>query len=108
MDNLIRKSDVLKLIHETGGCDASDSYDRGWDECANHLYSEVESMKPANSYVKIECHCKDCIHVDYAGCMNTTCYCMKHGCFMQEDDFCKYAEMYKAEAEQALAEMKGE
>lgn len=48
---------------------------------------------------KIPCHCKDCIYVNYEGCAGTTCYCMKNSCFMQNDDFCVYAEK-KARANQ--------
>ena len=58
--------------------------------------------------VKIDCRCRGCKHVDFAGCKNKTCYCLKNECYMQEDDFCKYAERYKEEAGQKLTEMKGD
>ena len=61
---------------------------------------QYEDAEEQGLLVKIECHCKDCKHVDFAGCKNKTCYCIEHECYMQEDDFCKYAERYKEEAEQ--------
>jgi hypothetical protein len=73
-----------------------------------HRLAEYEDAEEDRLLIRVECRCKDCVHVDYAGCLNTTCYCMKNSCFMQEDDFCKYAEKPKTEAEQALAKMKGE
>lgn len=57
--------------------------------------AEYEQAEEDGLLIRIECRCKDCVHVDYAGCSNTTCYCMKNSCFMQEDDFCKYAEKSK-------------
>lgn len=66
--------------------------------------AEYEELEEQGLILKISCRCKDCKHVDFAGCLNTTCYCMKNGCFMQMDDFCKYAEK-DIEAKQALAEM---
>lgn len=63
----------------------------------------LEECREAMERVKMQCHCKDCIHVDCAGCRGKTVYCMKHGCYMQEDDFCNHAE-----AEVALEKMKGE
>lgn len=56
---------------------------------------DYEQAEEDGLLIRVECRCKDCVHVDYAGCSNTTCYCMKNGCFMQEDDFCKYAEKSK-------------
>ncbi|MFQ9515376.1 MAG: hypothetical protein ACLRZ9_06070 [Eubacterium sp.] len=46
-NDLISRKEVLKLIHTSGGCDSSNDYDKGWDECVDHLYSEVESMPTA-------------------------------------------------------------
>ena len=64
MSDLIRKADVLKLIHNAGGCDATDEYSKGWDELANHLHSEVEALPTAYDVDKvverledIESHC---------------------------------------------------
>lgn len=36
-------------------------------------------------------YCRDCDHVDYAGCANGTVYCMEHACYMQEPAYCSYA-----------------
>lgn len=72
---------------------------------------EVEKLKQYRDLeeqgllLRLPCHCKDCKHVDYIGCAGNTCYCMKNGAFMQEDDFCKYAE--KEEAEEKLRESEG-
>lgn len=77
-------------------------------ECFKKL-ADYEDAEEQGLLVKVECHCKDCKHVDFAGCKNKTCYCLEHECYMQEDDFCKYAERYKEEAEQKLESMqKGE
>lgn len=62
-----------------------------------------EDAEEQGLLLRIECHCKDCKYVNFDGCLNTTCYCRKNGCFMQMDDFCKYAT--KEEAEQALKQM---
>jgi hypothetical protein len=70
--------------------------------------ADYEDAEEQGLLVRIECHCKDCKHVDFAGCKNGTCYCYMNECYMNENDFCKYAERYKEEAEQKLAEMKGE
>lgn len=70
--------------------------------------AEYERLEEQGLLVKIECHCKDCKHVDFAGCNNGACYCYMNECYMNEDDFCKYAERYKEEAEKKLESMKGE
>lgn len=63
----------------------------GHQKCCNKL-AEYEDLEEQGLLLRLPCHCKECKHVDYAGCAGTTCYCMKNGAFMQEDDFCKYAE----------------
>lgn len=47
MDELVRRADVLKLLHEMGGCDAaSDSWADGWDKAIDAAFDKVEGMKP--------------------------------------------------------------
>lgn len=42
----VLKNDVLKLIHEAGGCDAEDQWGKGFDASCDNLYSAVLSMEP--------------------------------------------------------------
>lgn len=37
--------EVLKIIHNIGGCDASDEYSKGWDDACNTIYGEVEKLR---------------------------------------------------------------
>lgn len=47
MDELVRRADVLKMLHEMGGCDAaSDSWADGWDKAIDAAFNKVEGMKP--------------------------------------------------------------
>lgn len=69
---------------------------------------EYKEHEEQGLLVKINCRCRDCKHVDFAGCTDKTCYCYKNECYMNEDDFCKYAEKDNEEAEQKLAEIRGE
>ena len=47
MDELVRRADVLKLLHEMGGCDAaSGSWEDGWDKAIDAAFDRVESMEP--------------------------------------------------------------
>lgn len=41
----VLKNDVLRLIHETGGCDAGDQWGKGFDASCDTLYSAVLSME---------------------------------------------------------------
>lgn len=43
---LIRKSDVLRILNEIGGCGAKDAFTKGWDEAINGAYREVEKLEP--------------------------------------------------------------
>ena len=43
---LIRKSDVLRILNEIGGCGAKDDFTKGWDEAINGAYREVEKLEP--------------------------------------------------------------
>lgn len=36
--------DVLNAIHELGGCDASEEWDKGWDEAINSVYDAVSDI----------------------------------------------------------------
>lgn len=36
--------------------------------------------------------CKDCEYVDFLGYSEGLLYCMKHSCYMDEDDFCSDGE----------------
>jgi hypothetical protein len=36
--------------------------------------------------------CKDCKHGDFLGYSEGLLYCMKHSCYMDEDDFCSDGE----------------
>lgn len=68
--------------------------------------AEYEDLEEQGLLFKIPCYCKECGYVDYAGCAGTTCYCMRSGAFMQEDDFCNYAE--KDRSEEKLRELEEE
>lgn len=46
MDELIRKSDVLEILHLTGDSDVLNEYDKGWDEAIDSLYDEIKALKP--------------------------------------------------------------
>ena len=46
-EEFVLKKDVLKLIHEIGGCDGGDPWTRGFDDSCDTLYKAVLSMKPA-------------------------------------------------------------
>ena len=50
-----------------------------------------------------QCTCGDCIHVDCSVCSCETVYCMALGAYRNVKDSCN-----KAEAEEALARIKGE
>ena len=62
-----------------------------------HELAEYWSMEDQGLLLKLECRCKDCVHVDCVGCSGTTVYCMKHEAYMNEDDFCIHAEKTKGE-----------
>lgn len=97
------------------GCGTNCNY--GYEYCVNNVencptiteiyekLAEYEDLEEQGLLLRLPCHCRDCKHVDYVGCAGTTCYCKKNGAFMQEDDFCKYAE--KDEAEEKLRELEG-
>lgn len=34
--------------------------------------------------------CKDCIQADYAGMPKGRVYCMQHGTYFEENDYCSY------------------
>ena len=53
--------------------------------------ADYEDAEEKGLLFKVDCRCKDRAYVNYDGCLNTTCYCRKNGCFMQENDFCIYA-----------------
>lgn len=33
--------ECLKILHNIGGCDATDDYSRGWDNAINEAYKEI-------------------------------------------------------------------
>lgn len=47
-EELIRKSEVLKLLDDLGGCDAQDEFSSGWDKAIDEAYSRVDDMQPVN------------------------------------------------------------
>ena len=36
--------------------------------------------------------CKECQHADCSGCAPGMVYCLRHGCYMEENEFCCYGE----------------
>ena len=44
MDEMLNKSNVLKAIHNIGGCDAADEWSRGYDEGVNAAYTAVSAL----------------------------------------------------------------
>ena len=47
-EELIRKSDVLELLHLTGDSNILDDYDKGWDNAIDSLYGEIKALKPVD------------------------------------------------------------
>lgn len=41
----VMKDDVIALLAELGGCDATDEYDRGWDNAITGAINSVSEMK---------------------------------------------------------------
>lgn len=66
--------------------------------------AEYEDLEEQGLLIRLPCHCKDCKYVDYEG---TDSYCLRNSAFMQEDDFCKYAEKDEYKAEEKLRELEG-
>lgn len=33
--------EILKMLHDIGGCDATDDYSRGWDNAINEAYKTI-------------------------------------------------------------------
>lgn len=49
MDELVRKSDVLKMLHALGGTGArSDTWEDGWDSAIDEAFNSVATMKPVD------------------------------------------------------------
>lgn len=44
--DLVSIEDVLALINDTGGCDATEEYTRGWDAALDELYVRISEMLP--------------------------------------------------------------
>ena len=34
--------EVLQILHELGGCDATDEWSKGWDEAIDTAYDEIK------------------------------------------------------------------
>lgn len=85
MERLTRKNKSINsyILKDPSAIGCMDAVDK---------LGNYEDLEEQGLLFKIPCRCKDCIHVNYEGCAGTTCYCMKNGCFMQNDDFCIYAE----------------
>ncbi len=45
MNELLYKSDVLKAIHDVGGCDATDEWSNGYDNGVSDAYGAVNDME---------------------------------------------------------------
>lgn len=35
-------TEILKILHDIGGCDAEDEFSRGWDKAIDTAYSEIQ------------------------------------------------------------------
>lgn len=52
----LESEEILKIVADLGGTDASDEYSKGWDEAVNAVYSEINKLveiefcKPINDY----------------------------------------------------------
>ncbi|MFI3279629.1 MAG: hypothetical protein R3Y55_03790 [Rikenellaceae bacterium] len=44
---LVSKADVLKILHEIGGCGAQDPYFQGWDKAIDGAYEAIKELKGA-------------------------------------------------------------
>lgn len=44
MRETIKIQTVLEIIHNIGGCDASDDYSKGWDDACNEIYDRVREL----------------------------------------------------------------
>ena len=34
---------ILQILHDLGGCDATDDWDKGWDKAIDTAYEEIEN-----------------------------------------------------------------
>ncbi len=68
---MLKKDDVLKVVNELGGCDATEDYDKGHDQAIGAAYYAVDSMEPKTVTSVLE------------GIANEIC-----------DSYCKWPEMY--------------
>lgn len=42
---MVKKEKVLSILHELGGCHATDSWSRGWDEAIDTAYDEISKLE---------------------------------------------------------------
>lgn len=53
MSDLISRKAVLKILHDLGGCGATDSYYKGWDHAISAAYDSVEELPTAYDVDKV-------------------------------------------------------
>ena len=50
-NDLIRRKDVEKMLTELGGCDASEEWERGWDEAIDAALDGLRKVESVNKWV---------------------------------------------------------
>lgn len=83
---------------------AGDVVSRQWlMECVNEGWIKFDTEKDENRFIHLVrdiapsaqpeiIRCKDCNSADFAGCSGAVCYCMEHGAYMFQWDYCGRAE----------------
>lgn len=52
MNDLIKRSDVEQMLASIGGCDASEEWERGWDEAIDAALDELRKVKSADRWIQ--------------------------------------------------------
>lgn len=52
MNDLIKRSDVEKMLSSIGGCDATEEWERGWDEAIDTALNELRKVKAADRWIQ--------------------------------------------------------
>lgn len=66
-------------------------------EHLNNLQLEIKQLREQLTAQTEIIMCKDCINADFAGCSGAVCYCMEHGNYMFQWDYCGRAKKEKNE-----------
>lgn len=93
MDDLISRQAAIDVIvntvSEIGLHDNSEVARYGATFRQHEIIDIIEGMPSAQPEI---IRCKDCNSADFAGCSGAVCYCMEHGTYMFQWDYCGRAE----------------